>query len=156
MTRVVCFILLFLAGQSVSAAPKAHSNAIWFYIFTAPPAGHFVDLGTLDREESVDHLRDALKYQPNFFGGHTTEVIQERELADVQLEVLRRDQDRRNPEAIAVRVRLAAGDVSTEIVGRDDHENWKDAADDAANQVRRWVMMNREKLLAERHARAQK
>jgi hypothetical protein len=160
MTRVGLFglglTLCLAAGPSILAAPKAHPNAIWLYIFTAPPPGQFVDLQTLDREETMAHLRDALEYHSSFFGGHTTEVIREREAADVQLEMLRRDRDRRNPEAIAVRVRLTAGDFSVEIVGRDGHEDWKDAADDAANQVRSWVVMNREKLLAQRHARGQK
>jgi len=157
MTRLLgLWLTVLLIPVAALPSPKAHQNAIWVNVFTAPAPGHFIDLDTLDREESMRHLRAALEYRQNFFGGHTTEVVQERELADVRLEVLRRDRDRRNPEAVAVHVRMATADFSTEIVGRDDHEDWKAAADDAANQVRRWAVMNREKLLAQRRARGKK
>ncbi|HEX7893963.1 MAG TPA: hypothetical protein VF447_07210 [Terriglobales bacterium] len=156
--------LLFLLGLALTLpvsmlAQKSETRPVRVYVFTAAPEGGFVDERSKQRADSLKDFREALSKKKK-----VATLVEDQSLAEITLEVVNRDRvltgntsSRVDPvlggsvkttadRAETVRVALAVGDYSTEVIGTCPQGQvvrcWRAAANDAASKVEDWIKDN--------------
>lgn len=157
--------LLFLLAVALTLpismlAQKSETRPVRVYVFTAAPEGGFVDEGSKQRADSLKDFREALGKKKK-----VATLVEDQSLAEMTLEVVNRDRaltgntsSSVNPvlggssvkttadRAETVRVALAVGDYSTEVIGACPQGQvvrcWRAAANDAVGKVEDWIKDN--------------
>lgn len=161
---MILAVCLFVAGNTTTAQKKS-TEPIKVFIFTAANEGGFVDTDQKQRSDSVEDLKKELTREK------LVQIVPQRELADIALEVLGRaaaatgttttttrgaygvqNSTSQNNTMLTVQVGLKAGNYSTIIEGVDPSafKMWRVAMGDAIRQINKWIKDNREKLIARR------
>ena len=160
MRRNLVVLIVCVGALAMSQRTNAEDKTIRVYVFTAKaPEGTFTPIDQKDREDSVKDLK---RWGLN--GGSPPTITVDRAAeADILVEVLGREREG-DVTTKALRVRMTAGDFTTELVGRHgragegaplgklapDTGYWSDAAGDVARQIHDWLKANRELVLARR------
>lgn len=152
----------FAVVLALAAASDPDPIRVWVY--AQQPDGGFVDKDSERRADSAKDLKRALEDEDGI------ELVDDRKRADVLLEVISSAMEATG-ERIGTRVPLfgrvssessdevkdktvraviRVGDYEHEVVGKTDGLRWRDAANDAAKQVKDWVKDNAEMVIAQR------
>lgn len=144
---IMLTILLFAAGAQ-GADPQ---TTVRVYVYTATAAGTIHTPEEQGRLDAVRDMRDALQKKKGI------SVVADRDAANVQMEVLGREQ-REEPggafggKAITrmgdtiIRLRVTSGDDESELKGM-GQGTWGRAAKDAADRFLKWIARREPKRL---------
>lgn len=142
--------LCVLTGVVLAASEKPVT--VRLFLFTAATEGGLMDDAAKARAKATEELRKALK------GKARVALVEDRVQAQVVVEVLSRQKEATgdyNPtwyggakgqKNMTVRVRLSAGDYSTEIVGDTSAGRHQRAAGEAASRIDQWLKDNASRL----------